>query len=495
MKDGKEKKNLIRKCAGTVAFCLVLLLVLGRVYQVLSWKDTAGGYITSTETFYGLERDLVDVVFLGSSHCYCSVINSQLWEDYGIAGYSLSISGQDMAASYYWLKEALKTQKPEVVCLEMYYALFHGYGVEGNLYRNILSHHISPDYLSLVRALTDEESGSAQTEKKMVSEEDRGSFLTKWPIIHTRYKELQRQDFTGPDVLYIGYTAENGERCQSISRTRDGAPLYTGDETLEIEEEIWLRRIIELTRENGIELCLFLSPMSVTTWEQKQYNYVAELAAEEGIPFLNFVDLWEEIKIDSEQDFLDGGHVNYRGAEKVTAALGKYMAENYDLEDHRGDKRYELWERDAAVREHEFQNMRLQQSTDMDFILYAMTYFTDYTVIMTTNGDYFRETDYLADRLEPLRIGDDFWGGGGSWIIENEEVTWKTTDRTGDWYMDRNGADIVVIREEGSSRVFVDQQEYAGVQDGVNFVFYDNLLGKVVCVAGFSAPDNYTVVR
>lgn len=496
MKNRMGKKNLIKRCVSVTTFLLILLLVLGRVYQVLSWKDSATEYMTPVETFYGLEENVVDVLFLGSSHSYCSVINSQLWEDYGIAGYSLSISGQDIAASYYWLQEALKTQKPKVVCLEMFGAVYHGYLVEGNLYRNTLPYHISADYLHMIRDLTDEESGSLQIENDIVCEGDRSSFLAKWPIIHTRYKELQKQDFTGPDTLYIGFSAQLiGSDYSPIDWTRDGLELYTGDEILEMEEEKWLRRIIELTREKGIELCLFLAPMSVTTQDQMRYNHVAALAEEEGIPFLNFVDMRDELGLDPEQDFQDWGHMNYRGAGKVTAALGRYLIKNYAIEDHRGDTGYELWERDAAVRQHEFNNLRLEQNTEIQYFLDKAAYVSDYTIIMTTDGDYFTETDYLAERLEPLKIGEDFEGGGGIWIIENGEVTWKTTSGTGDWYMDRNGADIAMLRTEGASKVFVNRQDYVKTSNGINIIFYDNLLGRVVCAVGFSAPDGYTCVK
>lgn len=497
MENRAGKKNFIKRCAGTIAFFLILLLVLGRIYQVLSWKDGSGGYMTPVETFYGLEENVVDALFLGSSHCFCSVINSQLWDDYGIAGYSLSISGQDIAASYYWLKEALKTQKPKVVCLEMFGATYHGYGVDGNLYRNTLPYHMSADYLSMVRDLIDEDSGSLQTENGIVDEEDRSSFLAKWPIIHTRYKELQKQDFTGPDTLYIGFSAQiDGLRSNPITWAMYDGELYTGDETMEMEEEEWLRKIIELTREEGVGLCLFLAPMSVTAQDQMRMNYVEALAGEEGIPFLNFVDLRDEMKFDTEQDFLDWGHVNHKGAEKVTAALGRFISQNYALEDHRGDKRYELWERDLATRAHEFSNLILQQSADIQYILDFAVYCTDYTVILTSDGDYFRETDYMADRLAPLGIEEEFETGGGIWMIENGEVTWKTISGVGEWYMEQSGADIALFRAEGASRVFVERQDCAKVSDGINIVFYDNLLKNVVYAVGFSASDDgYTCVR
>lgn len=497
MENRTGKKIVIKRCAGIIVFFLILQLVLGHIYQVLSWKDGSGSYMTPVETFYGLEENVVDVLFLGSSHCYCSVINSRLWDDYGIAGYSLSISGQDMAASYYWLKEALKTQKPKVVCLEMFGATYHGYAVEGNLYRNILPYHMSTDYLNMVRDLIDEESGSIQTENDIVDAGDRSSFMAKWPIVHTRYMELQKQDFTGPDVLYIGFSAQiDGLRYTPISWTRNGEELYTGDETMEIEEEKWLRRIIELTREEEIELCLFLAPMSVTTQDQMRMNYVRELAEEEELPFLNFVDLRDELGFDVEQDFLDWGHVNYRGGEKVTDALGEFISQHYALEDHRGDRRYELWEQDSAAREHEFDNLILQQSADIQSILDYAVYSTDYTVIMTADGDYFRERDYLANLLTPLGIEAEFEAGGGSWIIENGKVTWKTVSDTGEWYMERNGADIVLFRTAGVGRIFVEQQDCTKVPDGINIVFYDNLLKKVICAVGFSASDDgYTCVR
>lgn len=76
------------------------------------------------ETFYGLEEDVADVLFCGSSHCYCSVNPAILWGQHGIAGYNLGISGQDFAGTYHGIREALKTQHPRVICLEMYGSAF-----------------------------------------------------------------------------------------------------------------------------------------------------------------------------------------------------------------------------------------------------------------------------------------------------------------------------------------------------------------------------------
>ena len=63
----------MKKALRCIAFLIVLFLVLNRTYGILSWKDTYGDYITSTQQLYSTKEELIDAVFLGSSHCYCSI--------------------------------------------------------------------------------------------------------------------------------------------------------------------------------------------------------------------------------------------------------------------------------------------------------------------------------------------------------------------------------------------------------------------------------------
>ncbi len=477
----KKKENRIKRCVGVIVFWVILSLLLGNVYRVFSWKDGSGGYYTPVETFYGLERNIVDVLFLGSSHCYCSVINAKLWEEYGMASYSLSISGQDLAASYYWMKEALKTQKPKVVCLEVFGITYHGYLVKGNMYRNVLQYRLSGDYIRMV--------------KDIVDEDERDSFLTKWPILHTRYAELQREDFSGESPLYIGYQSDF--EVHSIDWMNDGLKAYTGDEVAAIgeEEEKWLWKIIALAEDNGVELCFFLSPYTASVQEQKQFNYVGQIAEEKGIPFLNFIQLQEVLGLEPYGDFIDWGHTNVWGAQKVTAYLGEFLSDHYSLEMHWGDEKYDLWERDCAVRANELTNYELQQIEDIYQILDYVCYLTGYTVILSTSGDYLRETDYLSEKLEPLRIQEPFLEGRGIWIIEDGEVVLEIMDQNFHLYEDRNGADITLIGTEDGNTVIVDGQNCGRAVDGINIVFYDNAAEKTACVVGFSAPDGYACIK
>ena len=62
----------------------------------------------------------VDVLFLGSSHVFETYNTSVLWDEYGIASYVLGGSVQPMWNTYFYMKEALKTQTPELIVLDAY---------------------------------------------------------------------------------------------------------------------------------------------------------------------------------------------------------------------------------------------------------------------------------------------------------------------------------------------------------------------------------------
>ena len=68
-----EQRGNVKKWISLVLFILLASLVVHRVYDVLSWKDTRGAYVVTTEQFYRTDKDLIDVAFFGSSHGYAAV--------------------------------------------------------------------------------------------------------------------------------------------------------------------------------------------------------------------------------------------------------------------------------------------------------------------------------------------------------------------------------------------------------------------------------------
>lgn len=468
------RKNL----AKIVIFCTILVILINGIYGVLSWKDTNGAYLSTTETLYAFEEDLVDVLFMGSSHCYCTVNNTKLWNDYGIASFNMSISGQDIASSYFCLVETLKTQTPEVVFIEACSATFGGYGVVGNLYRNTLSLRYSANFYEAVDSLVTDEA-------------EKEAYWLKWPIVHTRYAELQKKDFQTDYPAYLGFNVD------FETRAMEEIVLYTGDEMEPIPEESekWLRKIIELTREKGIHLCLYISPCVVGEEEQKKFLYMEQLAQEEGVDFINTMKLKNELGLDMSRDFIDATHTNYYGAEKVTAYLGNYLKEQYTLEDRRGSAGYELWEAEAEVTQRKVQNHQLTEIQDVKAYLDMISVLDDYTVVIATNGAYQSQEVDIVDQLQGLGIGEEFFQAGGIWIYDDREQIYASQAADALYYTELSDADLAVSSVAGTNNIVIDKQSYIKMADSINIVVYDNQLGVIADNVAFYGLLQYLAIR
>lgn len=124
----------------------------------------------------------------------------------------------------------------------------------------------------------------------------------------------------------------------------------------------YLKKIIDLCAEKDIPLVLMTAPYqskSVPTVRYMQ-NYLGEIAEKQGIPYIDFFELYHEANMNSMKDMADNGHLNIFGAEKVTAYLGKWLNENYDLQDHREEEKYNFWWDDLIAYKHDRNTVALE---------------------------------------------------------------------------------------------------------------------------------------
>lgn len=466
----------IKNTAKILVFCILFLFLLNRIYDVFSWKDTAGDYTSSVESFYSLEDNVVDVLFLGSSHCYCSVIPAQLWQDYGMASFNMAISGQDLASSYYNFKEALKTQDLKVVCVDLFGCVFSGYMVEGNLYRNTLSRKLS---LS-----------SIEEANVIVETDNKSDFILRWPIIHTRYKELQKRDFVKKRPAYLGYKTEFTVKGAKKEVYPNVEPKPFGEK----EQELLLK-IIDLAEESGTELVLFLAPYQMSLTDQEYIAYAKQMAAEHNVPVLDMTEASEELMLDWDQDFVDYGHTNVLGARKVTAYMGEYLKNNFDLQDYRGDERYALWDLDLKTRQHEMINHQLKQIADISVYFDTLVGLEDYTIIVSTTGEYLSETAEIESYLQMLGGFHEYYDGSNVWVFDNKENVYVSNSREMLQNMPLSYGELLISGSGGTTNVIVDRMNFKATTNGVNILVYDNLSGTIVDSVGFDALESYKMVR
>lgn len=103
--------------------------------------------------FYEQEKDTIDVLVLGSSHAYSDINPSVLWSEYGIASYDLGGSVQPMWNTYYYLVEALKTQRPRLIILEAFCLNYmYDYSDDSRIIKNTYGLKWSSNRLDCLRA-------------------------------------------------------------------------------------------------------------------------------------------------------------------------------------------------------------------------------------------------------------------------------------------------------------------------------------------------------
>ena len=117
--------KLRKELLALAASILVIVMALGAFTKLVTPKRHSFG---STWGHYQQEEpDSIDVLFIGSSLTYCNIIPALFWEETGLTAYDVTGPALTVPGEYYFLREALKTQSPSVVFVEITAALYERY--------------------------------------------------------------------------------------------------------------------------------------------------------------------------------------------------------------------------------------------------------------------------------------------------------------------------------------------------------------------------------
>lgn len=447
-------KQNYKNCIKVISFLAAIAILLTMIFPIWNYKDMGGG--GGFRRFYQSPPDSIDVMFFGSSRAHCTIDHGYLWDNYGIAGFTLSAGSQKLDSTYYCLREALRCQNPKVVFVEV--SQVNSGEIENgqpDVYRNYLGMKFSKVSLSFANYLG--------TQMGMTREE-KEELYTKFPIIHSRYRELKKADFVDDIPFMRGYRG-------SFDREAFEMPLET-QKTMEIspDNQDYIEKIIALAQEEEVALVLFASPYVVCEEEQMRLNMVAQIAEQNGVPFINFNHLYQDIGIDYSNDFRDSSHVNNAGAKKVTEYLARYMIEHYSMENHQGDEKYLLWNQNARYLHNKELRYQLKQAEDINAYLLQLPEKQKYLIWIQFTGNYQALEDVYLDSIVSLGLSAEDYNAGGCYFMKEGR---KVTDIPDDIYVDSN--QMLWIQGEAYS---------TGIENGVNVVVYDEELKHVVDVAG-----------
>lgn len=290
----------------------ILLFLLYYANYILRSKENTDIH----DNFMALERDSIDTIFIGTSHQFCSINTDLLYDEYGINSFMLATSGQTVPMSYYAALEAIEYQHPDIIIMEALYC--------SNDFRELgpaMSHMFFDGMPN-----TDIKK---QAVEDLIPKEEQIYYYLPLGYYHARWKELTEMDFQSNRTKPRGSFFS-----QVISPAYDYEILPKSEkEPMPEEMEKYMDMIIELCRENNVELILYTAPFGPLyddeyTREdlyrrQRIFNWLEDYAAEKEVEYHNLFHHVEELGLDNHTDFMDSQHVNVTGQEKIT----RYMAE------------------------------------------------------------------------------------------------------------------------------------------------------------------------
>lgn len=463
----------------SLALLLVLIFTLASVWaadRILLIKRYDG--VEPMESFYAQKPGTVDVLLMGNSHIGVHVDTATLWREYGISAFALWGGVQPMWNTYHFLVEALKTQQPKAVVLEIGgLSVKEEYSDEATQLKNVAGMHPSLNKLEAVKVTGPKERW--------------GSLMLGLPLYHQRYAELSREDFQ-----YFPWSEKliNNKGSYALYGHGDFDLKNPGEITAvaEISEKSmeYFMDIVRLCREQGIELILVKTPTTDLEKYQPYCNAVAEIAGDLGLKFYNFNLMTDELGIDSS-DFYHDTHLNLSGARKVSQALGEILLAALPLADHRGEPGYASWDVNAKNIE--------------DGYLLDITEAGDYiselirggrTVLLIKNGDWEKREPYLSfvSGLSKLGVSEEelLREESGAWLIE--DLPAGTVSPMGLEFQ-LGGRELRVDFEELNAVTENGSIVYSFHNLGITMLVYDAESTELMDIADFIHTDGFRLSR
>lgn len=449
----------------------VLAVSLLGFHKVFSFKYGDGIY--SVTTFYEQEEDSVDLLILGSSHAYQNINPMILWKDAGIAAYDLCGSITPLWNSYYFLKEAVKTQSPRLVILEAYCLTQpYEYMDDSRIIKNVYGLKPSENKLDAL---------------KVSAPEDRWvEFGLGYIQYHNRYSALEADDFRpyqDDPAFYASWKGFGNNfgvipyEAPQVVNDGSTAPIYP-------KQQEYYEKIIAFCKKEGLPLLVVVSPYAgYTQGEMQVYNTAKQIAQAAGVPFVNFNDDYNEIGLDWSTDAADPAHLSYLGNKKFTETLGEYLLEHYTWEDHSAEReKYASWDAAYDYYDHSMRNKALSLVTDAATYLATLDFLGEEYIVILEPGATFGAWDLTKTFIQNHGIGDPPEQGGQAWILQGQTMETVTKTPYGYYWAQRFGKNELLVDDSG---VYWNRKNYKKSDNDINIVVFDTrnqTVADAVCI-------------
>lgn len=329
-----KKKKTATRIGIFFIICGVLFLICNYFYKP-AWKEW-NNYDT-VHGFYEEPENTIETLFLGASVTVNGIIPIELYREYGICAYNLGTEQQPLMTSYYWLLETERLHKETLDTVVLDASMLRRTPIDEVYQKSLDGMKLSKVKLQALMDYTE-------------NINDVITYLFPALEYHSRWSSIDVSDYEKKDYSVNrssrGYNFVLGRLLDKYQYDEIEVPEYFADadiEAAELDQEslYYLKKIIEYSEENHLKLVIMKTP-GLDAWSTSNHNAVKNIAKTYDLDFIdfNYEPYISEIKYNEATDSLDGGHLNYYGAKKVTNWIGKYLIEECNNKDIQDDEKY-----------------------------------------------------------------------------------------------------------------------------------------------------------
>lgn len=334
---------------------MILSLVLALVISVMFLQEfvlcNPNHNTERVRGFYLEDKNSIDVVTIGSSEIYCAFAPGLNYKECGFTSYPFATEGNTVRNFKAMYKEAVRTQDPKLIVIEINGALYS----DANMERDANLRRVS-DNIPLNENKT-ELINSSVTENKIEYYLPFIKYHGSWDKLHNTFawtiSLLQ-------DKLR-GYTLLKGVKTFNEIYKTGSKVYYKNDKALKARRRLFneadktLKEFLDFLDEEGVDKSKILfvrfphvvTPANITRYQRG--NTIGDTIRSYGYNFVSFEMDDEGIDLDPYNDFYNIEHMNIYGQQKFSKFFAHYLQDNYGITaSDLTDKQKAEW--DEAVR-------------------------------------------------------------------------------------------------------------------------------------------------
>ncbi|HIT73360.1 hypothetical protein B5E58_06435 [Tyzzerella sp. An114] len=326
-----------------VVFLVIVIFAFnkaGAKYKEAADKNVVNAFTQQRYSeFYNQEPNSIDMVYIGSSHSYCTFDPEIIDSILKTSSWQMGTPLQHYDTSYYVLREVLNHQKPKKVVLEIYWDILKDEFEmkQANSFFEVLKNQeLKDEYINKVFPINERIKYSLfpiryqQDYFAYEANEIQNDLEEKYGVHKKALPEVEGTEY---------YRSRGYTYCDIImpENEYDETNQFKGFDGEDWEfnrtQKKYIEKIIELCKNEGIELYFVTAPVANVSMEYIEnydivHNTVAEFAKENNIPYIDYNIVNKEENLLTNENFRDDAHLNHSGVQIVDKHFAQWLMNN-----------------------------------------------------------------------------------------------------------------------------------------------------------------------